>query len=194
MWTGVSVVTRPTGELITLARLKARLRIDHNDDDGLLADLIKGAIARVDGPSGIGCALMEQTWRKSMDCFPCVIILPGAPIKSIAAITYVDAEGATQTLDSADYRFDLDSEPVRIAPAYGTAWPSTRHVIGAVKIDYRLGETEAANVEQDLIDAVCLIVAHRYENREAVVAESAHELPLGVEWILNEHARGHVAS
>ncbi|EHK56824.1 head-tail connector protein [Allomesorhizobium alhagi] len=194
MWTGISVIIRPTGELITLARLKARLRIDHSDDDDLLAELLKGAVARVEGPSGIGYALMEQTWRKSMDCFPCVIILPGAPIKSVTAITYVDTDGATQTLDSADYRIDVDSEPARIVPAYGTAWPSARHVIGAVKIDYRLGETDAANVEQDLIDAVCLIVAHRYENREAVLNETAHELPLGVQWILDEHVRGHVAA
>lgn len=195
MWTGVSVVTKPTGELITLPKLKARLRIDVTDDDALLADLLKGAIARVDGPNGIGYALMGQTWRKSMDCFPACIILPGAPIKSVTSITYVDPDGITQTLAAADYRVDMDREPVRIVPAYGISWPSTRDVIGAVKVDYNLGDADAANVQQDLIDAVCLIVAHRYENREAVIlGEGAQELPLGAKWILDEHRRGHVAA
>jgi uncharacterized phiE125 gp8 family phage protein len=195
MWKGISVVTRPTGELVSLEKLKLRLRIDTLDDDGLLPDLLNGAIARIDGPNGIGYAMMEQTWRKSMDCFPCHILVPGAPIKGITSITYVDTSGVTQTLAAADYRFDLDSEPVRIEPAFGTSWPATRHVIGAVKVDYSLGETDAAKVDPDLIDAVCLIVAHRYENREAViVGDSVQTLPLGVQWILNEHSRAHVAA
>lgn len=195
LWNGISIAAKPTGELIALAKLKSRLRVDMDDDDGLLADFLKGAIARIDGPAGIGYALMEQTWRKSMDCFPWCITLPGAPIKSVTSIKYLDSAGTEQTLPATDYRVDLDCEPVRIEPAYGLSWPSTRHVIGAVKVDYVLGEADAGNVLPDLVDAVCLIVAHRYENREAVVTDSAaHELPLGVQWIFNEHSRGHVTA
>jgi uncharacterized phiE125 gp8 family phage protein len=194
MWHGVSVVTKPSGELITLAKLKARLRIDFDDDDALLQDLLNGAVAAVDGPAGIGYALMQQTWRKSMDCFPCTIVLPGAPVKSVAAITYVDTAGVTQTLDPAEYSVDVDAEPARVTPAYGKAWPGTRDVMGAVKVNYVLGEADAADVLPELVDAVCMLVGHRYERREAVAAGTMEELPLGVRWILDKHRRGFVAA
>ncbi|MBB4185829.1 putative phiE125 gp8 family phage protein [Sinorhizobium terangae] len=194
MWSGVSVSTKPGGELISIAKLKSRLRIDVADDDEMLGDMLKGAIARIDGPNGIGVAMLKQTWRKSMDCFPSCIMLPGAPIKGVTSITYVNNDGVTQTLAADKYRVDLNKEPVRVEPAYGLSWPSSRDVIGAVTVEYEVGENSAADVHADLIDAVCLIVGHRYANREAVSEDAAHALPLGVEWILQEHVRCHVTA
>lgn len=194
MWSGVSVSAKPSGELITVAKLKSRLRIDVADDDDLLSDLLEGAIARIDGPNGIGVAMIKQTWRKSMDCFPCTILLPGAPVKAIASIKYIDVDGVEQTVVPADYRADFDSEPVRVEPSFGKSWPATRDVIGAVKVEYELGEDNAADVHRDLIDAVCLIVGHRYANREAASESQSHAIPLGVEWILDQHRRGVVAA
>ncbi|BCH32633.1 hypothetical protein MesoLjLc_45630 [Mesorhizobium sp. L-8-10] len=194
MWHGVSVVAKPTAELVTLAKLKARLVVDHDDDNDLLGDLLKAAIARVDGPFGIGYALMEQTWRKTMDCFPRCILLPGAPIKSVTSITYVDDAGMTQTLDPASYRAVTTVEPASIEPAYGTSWPSTRDVTGAVTVEYKIGETDPTNVPPDLVTAVCMIVAHWYGVRGAVAAGDLKEVPMGAQWILDEHARGRVAA
>lgn len=195
MWHGVTVKTKPVGSVITVEKLKARLRVDHADEDVLLADLLKGAVARIDGPSGIGFAMMGQTWRKSLDCFPyCTILLPGAPVKSIAAVTYLDVNGDEQTVDPADYRLDVDAEPARLEPAFGKSWPASRFVKGAVKIDYVLGENDAADVPADLIDAVCLLVAHRYENREAVAEGAMSAVPLGFESIVREYQRGAVAA
>lgn len=195
MWKGVSVVVKPAGELITLAKLRARLRITVDAEDELLADYLKGAIARIDGPSGIGYALLEQSWRKSMDCFPSCILLPGAPIKSVTAITYIDVNGDEQTVDPADYHVDLDSEPVRIEPSFGKSWPASRDMHGAVKVDYVLGESDPDDVAPDLIDAVCLLVGHRYENREAAaIGVSVQALPLSFDSIVAEYRRGTVAS
>lgn len=194
MWHGVSVIGKPTGELITLTKLKQRLRIDHNDDDDLLGDLLKQAIARVDGPSGIGVAMMKQTWRKSLDCFPAHILLPGAPVKQVTKISYVDAAGVTQEIQPTAYRCDVTSEPARVEAAYGTFWPSTRDIIGAVSVEYELGEDDAAAVPPDLISAVCMVVAHWYQTGGAVADGNLNEVPLGAQWILDEHSRGHVAA
>lgn len=194
MWSGVSVLTRPTAELVTLATLRRWLFIEHAEDDDLLSHALRGAIARIDGPQGIGYAMMRQTWRKSMDAFESCILLPGAPVKGIAEISYIDPAGVKQTLDDVDYYIDVDREPARLIPALGKSWPATARVPGAVKVDYLLGEEVADNVSGDLIDAVTMIVAHRFENRGAVTDGPADVLPLGVEWILNEQARCHVAS
>lgn len=196
MWHGVSVKTKPTGELITLEKLKQRVRVEADivEDDDLLKDLLKGAIARVDGPAGIGFAMLEQTWIKAMHHFPATILLPGAPIKSVSSITYVDGDGAEQTMNEADYRVDIAVEPARIEPAFGTSWPTARSVAGAVKVEYVLGETAAAEVPPDLIDAVCLLVGHRYKHREAVANGDMASIPLGFEAIVNEYRRGSVAT
>ena len=195
IWTGVSVVAKPTGELIAPAKLKARLRIDHPDDDALLTDLLAGAVSLIDGPNGIGYAMMRQTWRLSLDCFPFRITLPGAPVKSVVSIRYLDADGVEQTLAQENYRVDVDREPARVEPAYGLAWPATRHVSGAVKVDYLVGEEAAADVVPALIDAVCMIVAHRHANREAVALDKqAIEMPMGAAQILREFMRCRVTA
>lgn len=194
MWHGVSVIGRPTGELVTLAKLKQRLRIDHNDDDDLLGDLLKQAVARVDGPSGIGVAMMKQTWRKNLDRFPTCILLPGAPVKQVTKISYVDAAGETQELAPTAYRCDVTSEPARVEATYGTSWPSTQDIIGTVSVEYELGEADAADVPPDLVSAVCMIVAHWYLTTSAVADDNLKEVPLGAQWILDEHSRGRVAA
>lgn len=189
MWDGVSVVEKPTAKPVALPLLKQWLRIDHSDDDALLSSMLDGAIARIDGPAGIGYAMMRQKWRKSMDGFLSCIKLPGAPVKSIAAVVYVDGNGVSQTLPADAYQLDADTEPARLLPAAGSAWPSVARVAGSVKVDYLLGEEDPANVQSDLIDALCLIVAHRYKCREAVAEGGAAALPFGVDWILNAHSR-----
>lgn len=190
-WDRVRVITKPADEPITVAAVKERLRIDEDADDDLLAAYLRGCVARIDGPSGIGYAMMTQSWRLTLDAFPHTICLPGAPIKSVDAIKYIDTDGAEQTMDAADYRADLDGDPVRIEPAFGKSWPSIRHVIGAVKIEYTLGEDDATDVAPDLIDAVTLLVGHRYANREAVVVGvTATVLPMAVEAIVSEYRRG----
>lgn len=192
MWDRVKVIAKPTGDIISLAALKLRLRIDGDDEDDLLMSYLRGAVARIDGPDGIGYAMLEQTWRLTLDAFPHTITLPGAPIKRVAKISYLDASGVEQVLDAADYRVVADMEPARVMPATGKVWPATLHAVGAVKIDYVLGEAEAANVPADLVDAACLLVGHRYQNREAV-GDNMSELPLSVEWLLKEYRRGAVA-
>lgn len=194
MWGGVTVVEKPAQKPVSVAQLKQWLRIDHSDDDQLLAPMLEGAIAKIDGPDGIGYAMMRQTWRKSMDAFPPCILLPGAPVKGIATVRYLDSAGVEQTLPEAAYRLDKDSEPARLVPAPGTTWPPTLRTIGAVKVDYRLGEEAAADVQPALVDAICLIVGHRFKHREAASDQTAESLPFGVEWILAAHSRCTVAA
>jgi uncharacterized phiE125 gp8 family phage protein len=180
--------------LVPLPTLKRWLYIEHSADDELLERFLRGAIARIDGPQGIGFAMMRQTWRKSMDAFQSCIFLPGAPVKSIADITYIDPGGVARLLDPGTYYLDAGSEPARLVPAPGKSWPATANLPGAVKIDYFLGEDDPDDVPGDLMDAVALLVGHRNLHREAASDDGSKPVPLGVEWILNEHARCHVAA
>lgn len=183
----------PDSAPVTLAEVKAYLRVEHNDEDALIQTLIDAAVACIDGPDGIGIAMVEQEWELSLDRFPIgAIILPLTPCMSVEAITYTDANGDEQELDEALYQVDTVSRPARILPAVGTSWPATQSgAVNTVTIEATFGYD---SVPKNLNVALFWLCGHYYENREAVVMNAAPaELPLGVEKILNAYRVGRVA-
>lgn len=194
MWDRVRVTVAPTALAVTVAEAKSWIRVDTSVDDTVIEMMLRSAIAAVDGPSGIGWAMMAQTWALSLDAFSDEIRLPGAPVKAVTSIAYVDADGATQTLDSGDYQVDVAGDVARICPVYGGSWPSTRLQNAAVTVTYTLGESSSANVPANLRTAVLLLAAHLYQNREAVSGEGLSELPLGVAETVREYRRNMVTA
>lgn len=190
-WEGIKVVTAPTSNPISTADMKARLRVDFTDEDDVIAAMIAGAVARIDGPRGIGIAMMAQTWRLTLDAFPSEFRLPGWPITSVASIKYDDADGVEQTITSSNYRVDLNATPVRVAPVSGYAWPAPLVANGVVRVEYVLGQVHAADVPADLVDAVAMLAAERYENREAATDGTRSPLAYGVDMILAEYRQAH---
>ena len=199
MWNRVKVINGPSDDVIALNDLKSRLRInlEYNDvnDDAVISALLKAAVARVDGPSGLGYAMMSQTWRLTLDCFQDVIILPGSPIREVCSISYINTDGEEREVDEAVYKLNLDLDAVSIEPNFNMTWPSTRSQNNAVKIDYKLGVTDRTKLAQDLVTAVAMLTGHWYENREAsIIGVSAKELPFGVSEIFSQYKRGGIAA
>lgn len=96
-------------------------------------------------------AFLTQTWRKSLDAFPAgdgaIELLP-APVAEVTSVSYVNSAGTTTPLvEGTDYQVDLESEPARVLPAYGTCWPMTRcDTVNAVQIEFTAGVDDADNV------------------------------------------------
>ena len=194
MWGKVKVTTPPAALPLLVADLKRGLRVDHNEENEFLRDCLAQAVAMIDGPDGIGVALMAQTWTLGLDGFAAEIRLPGDPVREITAVRYMDKTLAWQTLEAPAWRLITLRDPVRLVPAPGTAWPSTVAGIGTVEIEYALGALERSQVSQSLLGAVRLLAGHFYENREALaVGITTSELPLGARHILDGHRRGVVA-
>lgn len=130
----------PTDTPVTLAEAKTQLGVSGSTDDTLIEALIAAATSRLDGPQGLGLALVTQTWRQTMDCWPYdgEIRLGLAPVSSITSITYVDAAGDTQTVDAGDYRL-VTGDPYLVVPAFGVAWPGHRHQRAAITITFVAG-------------------------------------------------------
>lgn len=185
-WTRMRRTVAPTAKPITLLDLGAWLRIDLPDEDTLLDQLVQSAVDYIEGPNGIGIALMPQTWELHLDGFPPCIEIPLTPVQSISSITYTDPDGNSQTL--VDYQADIYSQPARIVPAYGGCWPATRSVMNAVTVTFTAGFN---TVPGDLKRALALLAGHWFENRTAS-AEQLHEIPFGVEHILNKYRVGRI--
>lgn len=165
---GLSLYAAATEEPVALAEAKAHLRIEHNDEDGVIAGLVAAAREFVEQRSGR--QLMTATWDITLDAFPCgrrPIKLPRWPTQSVVSITYQDTAGDLQTWDSASYRVDTSREPARVAPAYGASYPATIAEPAAVTIRAVAGYASAAAVPACAKQAILLLVAHWHENREA---------------------------
>ena len=65
---GLTLVTAPASEPVSLTEAKAHLRLDSADDDSLITALIRSA--RETAEAHMRRALVSQTWRLSLDRFP----------------------------------------------------------------------------------------------------------------------------
>lgn len=164
----LKLITAPVSEPVTLAEAKAHLRVVSADDDALIGGLI--VAARQAAEHITGRVLMPQTWELALDEFEEVIDLPKPPFSSIASVSYIDADGVTQTIASSGYQLDSHSEPARLMPAYGESWPSTRDQANAVLIRFVAGYADAAEVPQEIKQWMLLRIGMLYENRESVAA------------------------
>lgn len=169
---GLSLVTAPATEPLSLEEARAHLRVDVSDDDALISALIPASRQFVE--SYTGRKLVTQTWDYQLDGFPCgAIVVPLAPVASVTSITYVGSDGTTQTWSASDYRTDVPAGPwaqrPRIEPAYGLSYPSTRGLLNSVTVRCVAGYGSATAVPEALKAAMKILIGQWYEQREPVV-------------------------
>lgn len=194
MWRGVRVTTAPAGDVLDLADVKARLRVDGADEDADIRAMVAQAAAMIEGPDGLGVALLAQTWTRSWDRFEPALLLPGWPVTGVTEVRYVDGAGATQVMDTADYRYDLTQEPAVVTPKINGGWPSPARVPGAVQVDYTLGVATNTEIAEPLRLLVMLLAGQFFQSREASVAGGpVSEVPLAARHIMDSYRRGYVA-
>ena len=173
-----------TAEPLSLTDAKHHLRVDTTDDDTYISALI--VAAREYAESFLGRKLMTGTLTQYFDSFSDAMELKRPPLASVTSITYVDADGETQTLADTVYDVDITVEPGLARLAYGQSWPTTRDVYNAVTITHVVGySADATSVPDGIKTAVKMLVAHWYEHRESVVVGTiTAEVPMGVKALL----------
>ncbi|MCK9541372.1 MAG: head-tail connector protein [Novosphingobium sp.] len=168
--------TAPATDPVTLAEVKAHIRVDHTDEDAAIADMILAATQRLDGRDGLlGLCLITQRWTLTLDAFASEIAIPLPPCQSIDAISYVDTDGVTRTLDAGAYQaFGLGSaDGAKVRPAYGQRWPAIRNQPDAVAITFTAGfGDDPDDVPEPIRTAIKMRVGHLYEHRESVTIGS----------------------
>lgn len=178
-------VTAPALEPVTLAEVKAHARIDHTDDDALLAGLISGAVSELDGYGGLlGRAIMEQTWRQPFAGWSRVLCLPMPDARAVA-VTYVDQDGAEQTVDPGLYEVveTHTGSVVRFLTAFSA--PSLKtDIMQPVNVIFTAGAAVAADVDQRIKVAIAIMVTHRDAHRGVTTDAREAEVPWGVEQMI----------
>jgi uncharacterized phiE125 gp8 family phage protein len=150
----------PATTPVSLSEAKAHLRVDHADEDAFITSLVAAATEHLDGWSGVlGRALITQTWRQDFAEWEDALRLPLLPVQS-ATVTYVDRDGATQTLASSEWVLLADGAGAFISPV--GEWPEG----STIKVTFVAGYGNAAAVPAPLKAAILMMVSGLYENRE----------------------------
>lgn len=159
----LSTVRPPAALPVSVVDAKAHLRLTHDGEDALVADLIAAAGAFVAEDAGI--ALINQVLRLSLSDRPAEpVALPRHPIARIETVTVYDGDGSPTVLEGAQYRFDMMRKPARLSFEPGAVPRQTN----GIEIDFVAGFGDAAaDIPHTLRRAVLALVSHWYELRGA---------------------------
>lgn len=174
----LALVTPPAVEPVSLAEAKRHLRVESDDEDAYLADLIVAARAHVEAVAGR--KLATQVWRRYAAGRQPVPLLVG-PVQRVEAVTVYDAHGHAAALEPADWT--LWDECLALAPGVSAG--------NGVEIDVVAGYGDApADVPPTLRRAILLLVAHGYEFRGAVAPDDQPvAIPPGFDALVAPHRR-----
>ncbi len=170
-----ALIDPPSAEPLTLAEVKAHLRLDGGDEDALLLSLIRTAREFIEGETGL--CLIAQSWRLYLDHWPKDGVIPilKSPLQAILSITVYDADGAAVDVSLEDHLLDGAGRPARL-------WlrdpPSPSRAVNGIEIDFSAGYGEAGtDVPGTLKRAMLTHIGHMFAFRGAIAAD---QQPAGV--------------
>jgi uncharacterized phiE125 gp8 family phage protein len=171
----LTLVSAPAVEPITTTEAKLYLRVSTTSEDALIGGFITSA--RVWIESYTRRALITQTWDQRFAAFPQYrdpLVLSKAPVQSVSGVTYIDADGTTQTLNTSYYAVRTASGPTAGRGYLETtalmSEPSTdTTVTHPVIVRTVCGYGNAASVPPGIVSALYLLLGDLYEQRQETI-------------------------
>ena len=207
----------PAVEPITLADVKAHLRIDTGDEDALLQSLI--LTSRLHIEVALGLALIQQTWSCFFDRWPALqdargaplqpagvvftvadprarldaasdaVMLPIHPIQSVDAIRVYAEDGTFAALPLDGFSIDRASNPARVVRQFSTATPTPGRRVNGIELSVTAGfGPNPSDVPASIRLALLMLVAHWYEHRDpGEIGSAAAKVPQLISALLSPY-------
>lgn len=192
---------QPLVEPVSLAEAKSHLRVDFDDDDAYIQNLIMAGREYVEVMTAR--SLITQTWVLYLDRWPRTdrveqwpnaglpvgtIMIPRHPVQSVTSIVWTGADASVNTLPTTVYQTDIVSKPPRIALMPNQSWPSPSLTsTNGVQITFVAGYTTPNLLPRMTRQAMLLMIGHWYNTREEVAVGTrfvAIEIPKAAEMLL----------
>lgn len=159
---GLILVEAPAVEPVTLEEAKLHMKVDTTEDDALISVLI--AAARKVAEEYTRRAFITQTWEYSIDSLELYTRLPRPPVQLIESVT-VDGEAISpENYELIQPDMLLAKVPMRAIKPRG------------VVVRYKAGYgSNSSDVPQPIRQAILMLAAHMYENREGQAPEAKYE-------------------
>ena len=155
-----------------MADAKAHLRIDNDDEDALIASLI--VTSRLHIETALSLAMITQGWSLRIDAWPetGALTLPVFPVQAIESISAIAQDGADTAVDTDSFRIEVIGSRSRLLPL-SRQWPMHGPAQG-IEITFQAGFGDAgADVPAPIRQALLMLIAHWYEQREPVAFGTA---------------------
>lgn len=156
-------------EPVSVETTKSFLRVDGTADDALITMLISAA--REKGEQISRLAFMTQTVVLTLDEWPSSPFqLRRPPLQSVTEVAYLDRDGVEHTWT--DYTVDARSD---VGSITFNSYPSEAlQDTGAITVTYVAGfGSTSDSVPKRIQQALLMLIAHWYENRESQDVPSA---------------------
>ncbi len=152
--------------------------------DPVLENYLRAAIAAIEARTGKVLIEKQYLWSISAWREPCRQALPLAPISAVTAVRLVDGLGVASAVSPAAYRLEQDMHRPVLWGASGSL--PRIPVSGGAEIEFLAGYGPAwSDVPEDLGQAVMMLAAHYYENRNASAGETV--MPFGVSSLIQRY-------
>lgn len=180
---GIKIHTAQTDSAITLAELKAYLKVDSSDDDTVL-NIIKQTVDAwakdytgrtlctttyqmfIDTLYDIDRSIIEGVYvAPDMELTRRAIHLPFSPVSSISHVKYYGDDDVAVTYASSNYFLDNASEPSRFTLKTGKTYPSGIRPVNGFEIQYVAGYGDNTAVPLPIKQACLIYGAHLFEQR-----------------------------
>jgi len=172
----VTDLTSPALEPVSLARVKLFLRVDHDNEDDLIADMIKAARLQIEDYCGV--SLITRSRRFSLPLkTDGHIVINHYPLLEIEAVRVIDKRGGKTVLTASDYTANLRSRPVRFHLEAAKYAASSHNLEVDAVAGY--GPSEA-DIPAPFMQAILLLTAQFYERGD----DRPADIPLMVQALL----------
>jgi uncharacterized phiE125 gp8 family phage protein len=99
------------------------------------------------------------------------ILLPRPPLQAVTSVTWFDTTNAPTVFDAANYYVDAMSEPGRLVPSFGVAWPSGVRARAAAHIVFTAGYgLNAGSVPVAVKEAILAHIRDAVERPNAAIS------------------------
>ena len=167
--------------VIPTSELKNHLRVTTSDDDSLINSYRTAACQFVE--NYCNTRLTSQSVYFYARSFGAIAEFPISPVISVAAVEYNTSQsGSYISYNSSNYYVESSRIPALIK--FITAASVDNNALAPIRITATCGY---ATTPEPLVQAVRLLVAHFYENRQAAEVGNVREIPLGIKSLMNTY-------
>ncbi|KRB50165.1 hypothetical protein ASE04_16500 [Rhizobium sp. Root708] len=171
-------ITPPVAEALTLAEVKAHLRLDDGNEDGMLTSLIRVAREHLERTTGL--CLITQVWRLHLESIPedRVIQIAKGPVQAIESLSIYDGTGEELELPVTGHVLDGNARPARLVLDRSM---NPAIAVNGIEIDFSAGFGESgAEVPDTLKRAMLMHIAQMFAFRGALAVEDQPaDIPVG---------------
>jgi uncharacterized phiE125 gp8 family phage protein len=155
--------------------LRDYLKIDNTSEDDLLTAFLQTATKCFEDITNR--TVITKTYKVLLDCWFYCFEIKKSVLQEILSVTYFDADGVEQTVDSSDYYVTESATYSKLVFIDGFEFPALRGRLQDITINFKVGYgDDACSIPNDIKTALMAHVAAMYFNRGDCIDDTCSNL------------------